>query len=244
MHSAFAAHSMIRDIRKAAVLLSSLPLEARARLLSELEPRLSAAVSVQMAELGTVRPEESQSAAADFVAAALPLDCDEESTEPASRCRTADGVLGVVADRQLLAALIEEQPTIIAAVLQNLPEERAARILASLPQPLRLTVVRRLAILGPIAFDVVRDIEWAIVERVSTASVPLPPVGYSIFRIAAILEVADFQTRHDLLCRLAMEDPHLAAAICQRLRIFCEIDQRDCGKESIAEDNHRAREAA
>ncbi|MCE9554222.1 MAG: hypothetical protein K8T91_12725 [Planctomycetes bacterium] len=233
---------MTSDIRKAAVLLSNLSQETRGLLLSLLEPRLAAALAVQIAELGTVSVNEVQATTEAFVAATRPM--HSESTVNESRIGSGMDLLNTVPDRQLLTLLIEEQPPVIAAVLQEVSEARAARLLASLPQPLRLAVVRRLATLGPIASDVVRDIQWAILERLSAASVPYSLMGYSVFRLATILDSADFRTRHELLSRLAVDDPHLAAAICHRLRILCDIENRDPGTMSRQDETHQARAAA
>ncbi len=54
------------DIRKAAILLTSLPEEQAAQLLGKLEPKQVEAVSIEIAKINNITPEEQEQAIRDF----------------------------------------------------------------------------------------------------------------------------------------------------------------------------------
>ncbi len=54
------------DIRKAAILLMSLPREQAAQVLARLDPKQVEAVTIEIARLGTVTPDEQEQALKEF----------------------------------------------------------------------------------------------------------------------------------------------------------------------------------
>ena len=60
---------MMQDIRKAAILLMSLPDDLAAQLMSKLEPKQVESVSIEIAKLGTVTGDEQENTIQDFAGA-------------------------------------------------------------------------------------------------------------------------------------------------------------------------------
>ena len=152
------------DIRKAAVLLMSLPDDQAAQLLGKLEPKQVEAVSIEIAKLGGVSGEEQESTIQEFATAnptALGgstggLDVAKSLVERAlgkSAGSTLDnvrqsiealpfGFLQKVDSQNLLTFIIDEHPQTIALILSRLPPLQAAEIISGLPSERQLEIRR------------------------------------------------------------------------------------------------------
>jgi flagellar motor switch protein FliG len=172
------------DVRRAAVLLASLPAEQAAALLSRLAPAQVEAVSLEIARLGVVALDEQHSAIRQFsesgasgiqgglelagallhkalgAAAAGAVDNIRRKLNPApfEFLAGADGLA-------IYSLLREERPQTIALVLSRLPAPQSASALAALPATLREDVSKRIATIGPTHAILLRDVERTLAAR-------------------------------------------------------------------------------
>src|SRR5262245_35720349 len=150
------------DIRKAAILLMSLPQEQAAALLSKLEPRQVEAVTTEIAKNSVIGAEEQQSVILEFAdidpktiaSSKGGLDVAKNLVEKAfgKNNNTLEsirqsiealpfGFLQNVDSQNLLAFLIDEHPQTIALILSHLPPAYGAEIVSNLPSERQLAVI-------------------------------------------------------------------------------------------------------
>jgi len=172
------------DVRRAAVLLASLPAEQAAALLSRLAPAQVEAVSLEIARLGVVELDEQHSAIREFseantsgiqgnlelagtllhkalgAAAAGAVDSIRRKLNPAP----FEFLVG--ADGPAIYELLrDERPQTIALVVSRIPAPQSSAALAAMPAILREDVSRRIASIGPTHPILLRDVERALAAR-------------------------------------------------------------------------------
>jgi flagellar motor switch protein FliG len=223
------SESMPPAIRKAAILLMSLPQDEAALLMGKLEPKQVEAVSIEIARLEGVTAEE-QSGVLDEFAAVSPgglgiqeggLNAAKALVERAlgkNAAATIDNVRQSVegmpfsflqkADSQnLLTFIIDEHPQTIALILSHLPPQQAASVIAGLPPDRQLSVVRRIATMGQTNPEISQQFEAA----------------GGVEAVAEILNVTDRATERGLLESLAQEDAELVEEIRRLMFVFDDI---------------------
>jgi flagellar motor switch protein FliG len=172
------------ELRKAAVLLSSLDKSQAAGLLARLEPREREAVAAEMREVESVTTQEQASVLVDFAEAramqgAWPIEPTETNRDGALGFGGhAGGIerrainarpfafLDGVECQTLVGLLIDERPQTIALVASRVPSEYGARLIAGLDEEQRSAVIRAIASMEPVDSDVVAAVAYALEERV------------------------------------------------------------------------------
>jgi flagellar motor switch protein FliG len=237
--------SNIPAIRKAAVLLMSLPQEQAVQLMAKLGPKQVEAVSIEIAKLGRVTGEEHTQVINEFAEAnpgALGgesggLDVAKTLVERAlgkNATSTIDnvrqsiealpfGFLKRVDPQNLLTFIIDEHPQTIALILSHLPPSYGASIIAGLPSDRQLAVIRRVANMGQTSPEVIKEVEKGLESRM--ASVMSQSFAYAggVSSVAEILNVTDRTTERTLLENLAQEDPDLVEEIRRLMFVFEDI---------------------
>ncbi|GIW90928.1 MAG: flagellar motor switch protein FliG [Pirellulaceae bacterium] len=232
------------SLRKAAILLVSLPEEEAARLLAKLTPQQAERVSLEIAQLRTVPPEEQERVILEFaeskprgVVRSGGLDVVQSLLERALGRQAADtidnirqvieslpfGFLRKVDPQNIATFLAEEHPQTIALVLSHLPAQLAAQVLSALPVPTQLSVVRRVAHMGQTSPEVLKAVEEAMANRLQNMMHQSAEKAGGVEAVARILNVADRTTERTLLDNLAQEDPELAAEIRRLMFVFEDI---------------------
>lgn len=126
-------------------------------------------------------------------------------------------------------ALAEEPPGAVALAIAHLEPRAAARLLTRLPADLQAKVAIRIAALGVVHPDTVRQVETALRARVHDM------IEQDVRRVdgpellAGVLEKAGAATTKELLQVLAAADPELAARTRDRLFTFedlCALEPR------------------
>jgi flagellar motor switch protein FliG len=173
-------HYNSRNLRKAAVLLTSLDEERAAAILAQMAPAPAAAVRRAMDRLGYVDASERDEVIEEFFrlgpllpardavgieltdprcaefAALAPLDDRSHDTRYAGHM---SDVLAEASAESLAAFLSREQPQTIAVLISHLSSRRAAEVLAALPSELQIDVARRVVELDEPDPAVLREIE-------------------------------------------------------------------------------------
>ena len=175
------------ELRKAAVLLSSLPDAQAADLLSRLDPPQLAAIEAALAldEPGT--PEEKSAVLREFAASRAkngspaPLSSSNEVTPAGESARSRSArpfanLQGV--DRQtLLGLLAEERTQTLAVVASHLPSADGAALVSNLPPDSQLAVIRAISSLEPVDAAVLSDVAEAIAGRITPGGSRAIPRG-------------------------------------------------------------------
>jgi flagellar motor switch protein FliG len=163
------------DLRKAAVVLLSLPRHQAADLLDQLDPWQMESLTEELANKRPISAAERSAVASEFAAAAM----GAGATAPVPRATSlaADfthaappapfAMFSDVDSQILFRALASEHPQTIALVLSHLPVPKAAQIISRLSPELGPAVVRRLATIGPVSEDARADVEHELARRVA-----------------------------------------------------------------------------
>jgi flagellar motor switch protein FliG len=243
---------MLAEIRKAAILLMSLPEEQAAQLLSKLTPKQVELVSIEIARLGRLSAEEQEQVIHEF-AEANPnslglagggLDLAKSLVEKAlgkGASATLDnvrqsiegmpfGFLKKVDPQNLMTYIIDEHPQTIALVLSHLPPSFGAEIIKALPAERQLAVVRRIANMGQTNPEVIREVERGLESRMSNLMNQSFDKAGGVASVAEMLNVSDRSTERTILESMAQEDPELVEEIRRLMFVFddlCKLSDKD-----------------
>ena len=233
------------ELRKAAVLLTSLPQEQAAHLLGRLEPKQVEAVSIEIAKLGHVHGDEQANIINEFadidpktLAGGMGgLDVARSLMEKALGSKagnTIDNVrqqiealpfsfLHQVDPQNLLTFVIDEHPQTIALILSHLPPSYGAEIISGLPSDRQLAVIRRVATMGQTNPEIIQEVERGLEKRMSAVMSQQFEKAGGVPTVAEILNVTDRSTERALLENLAQEDPDLVEEIRRLMFVFEDI---------------------
>jgi len=233
------------EIRKAAVLLMSLPEDQAVVLLGKLDPPQVEAVSIEVAKLSGVSGEEQETVIRDF-ASCNPtsltvqvggLDAARQLVERAlgkgaavtinNVCQSVAavpfGFLQRVDSQNLLTFIIDEHPQTIALILSHLPPARAAEIISGLPADRQYSVIRRVATMGQTSPEIIKEVERGLEQRMSSVMSQQFENAGGVDSVAEILNVIDRATERNLLENLSQEDPDLVEEIRRLMFVFEDI---------------------
>jgi flagellar motor switch protein FliG len=235
----------ISDLRKAAVLLMSLPEEDAARVMAKLPPKQVELVSVEIAKIGLVSGEEQDTAIKDFAEASpssigagsggldlaknlveLALGKNAASTIESVRQQIEAmpfGFLQKVDSQNLLTFIMDEHPQTIALILSHIQAAQAAEIISGLPSDRQLAVVRRVATMGQTNPEIIHEVEKGLEQRMSSVMSQQFENAGGVEAVAEILNVTDRSTERSLLENLAQEDPDLVEEIRRLMFVFEDI---------------------
>jgi flagellar motor switch protein FliG len=238
---------MIPDLRKAAILLMSLPDDQAAALMSKLEPKQVEVVSIEIARLGNVTGEEQETTIEEFAGAnpasmsmrAGGLAVAKQLVEKAlgkSAGTTLDnvrqsiealpfGFLQKVDSQNLLTFIMDEHPQTIALILSHLQPAQAAEIIKGLPPERQLAVIRRVATMGQTSPEIIKEVERGLEHRMSSVVSQQFENAGGVPSVAGMLNVIDRATERSLLENLSREDPELVEEIRRLMFVFDDINQ-------------------
>ena len=237
---------MPSDLRKAAILLMSLPDEQAAQLMSKLEPKQVEAVSIEIAKLGAVTGDEQETAIREFAGAnpssmvmrAGGLEVAKQLVEKAlgkSAGATLDnvrqsiealpfGFLQKVDSQNLLTFIMDEHPQTIALILSHLQPQQAAEVIKGLPPERQLSVIRRVATMGQTSPEIIKEVERGLEHRMSSVVSQQFENAGGVPSVAGMLNVIDRATERSLLENLAREDPELVEEIRRLMFVFDDLN--------------------
>lgn len=233
------------ELRKAAVLLASLPEEEAAQLMGKLTPKQVEQVSIEIAKLGQITGDEQGAAIREFAdvnpsafgVSAGGIDLAKSLVEKALG-KNAAGTLENVRQQiealpfaflqksdatHLLTFILDEHPQTIALILSHLSPQKAAAVIAGLPGDRQLSVIRRIARMGQTSPDIVHEVEHGLEHRMRSIGSQSFEAAGGVESVAEILNVTDRAIERSLLENLAQEDPDLVEEIRRRMFVFDDI---------------------
>ncbi len=232
--------------RKAAVLLLTLDQDSVTSILRQLD---SKAVEEVMRELASLREVSepirnkvlrefydlalAQSWAAEggleYAKALLHLSLD---TKEADRIlqqisqtvrKTPFAFLQKAESQNLLTFIQDEHPQTIALIVSHLPYHKAAEILAGLPGPKQIEVVKRVANMEQTNPEVISEVERGLEARLSNMlSQSFEKIG-GVDTVAEVLNLVDRTTEKGIMEGLEAEDPDLVEQIRRLMFVFEDI---------------------
>ena len=235
---------MSDDVRKAAILLVSLPEEDAAELLTRLSEDEVEAVSIEIARLGRFTVEEQEfvidefvesnptlaSSGGDWRTARLLLEkaLGDEADDAIDQVQQSIaslpfGFLKKVDPQNLLTFIIDEHPQTIAVILSSLKPAYCAEVIAGLPTATQLAVMRRIAKMGQTNPEIVNFVERGLESRMSNVMSQSFQNAGGVATVAEILNVADRSTERALLDGMAQDDPELVEDIRRLMFVFEDI---------------------
>ena len=138
-----------------------------------------------------------------------------------SSSKTFDLLTATPSSTELLLGMIrEEHPQTIALILVHIKEQRAADILAGLPQALRVDVTSRIANMTTVSSEVVAHIEDAL-QMKSYGQQRIRAGG--VRAAAEILNRIDTEVEKDIMQSMGSTDPELAEAISDLMFTYEDI---------------------
>ncbi len=238
---------MPTDVRKAAILLMTLPQEEAAQVLSKLKPKQIEAVSIEIARLDHVSGSEQEAVIYEFadanpnafIGSGGGLDLAKSLVQKALGKEARDtldnvqqsieslpfGFLKKVDPENVITFINDEHPQTIALILSHLPPAYGAQIVAGLPPERQLAVIQRIAHMGQTNPEVIKQVEAGLESRmVSVMSQQFENAG-GVTSVAGILNVTDRATERNLLENLAQVDPELVEEIRRLMFVFEDINK-------------------
>lgn len=245
-----AGQGEIAPLRKAAILLLALDKEAAAVLLRQMEPKAVEEVTRELASLGEVSKPVRSKVLEEFYRLALAqtwaseggLDYARSLLTASLDAREADRILQQIRQQvrrtpfaflqkaesqNLLTFIQDEHPQTIALIVSHLPFHKASEILAGLPGPKQVEVVKRVANMEQTNPEVVAEVEKGLEARLSSMlTQSFEKIG-GVPSVAEILNLVDRSTEKAILEGLEAEDPDLVEEIRRLMFVFEDILQVD-----------------
>ena len=236
-----------QGLKKAAILLMSMPTKAAAAVLGQLPPRYIEAISLQIAQTDSVGGSEQEIVIAEFLTSkASSLYASPGGLERAKELikealgRDASELIGnlqqqieampfgfvkKVEPQTLLQFIGEEHPQTIALLLSHVPSGYASEVLAGLDPEKQLNVIRRIASIGRSSPDAVAELEFGLEMRLSSMVNQQHSNTGGVESVAEILNVCERSVERAIMESLGSEDPELSDEIRRLMFVFEDISK-------------------
>ncbi len=232
------------EVQKAAILLTALPEEEAAAVLSRLDAKQVELVSIEIARLRGVTGDQQEQVILQFADSSPTATSDTGGIERAKNlvqkalgakaAGTLDNIrqsieevpfafLRNVDSQNILTYVADEHPQTIALILSHLPAPAGAAILAGLPPDQQLSVVQRVAHMGQTSPDIIKEVEAGLERRMSSVMSQSFENAGGVEAVAEILNVSDRSTERTLLENLGHDDPELVEEIRRLMFVFEDI---------------------
>ncbi|WP_353095313.1 flagellar motor switch protein FliG [Tissierella praeacuta] len=231
---------------KVAILLIALGPQKSAEIFKHLNEEEIEELTLQIANMRMVSPEEKQVVIEEFYQICLAQEYISEgginyAKDVLERALGSDKALDIInkltsslhvrpfefirkADpNQLLNYIQNEHPQTIALILSYLGSTQAAQILSSLPQEKQSDVMRRIAIMDRTSPEVVREIEDILESKFSNILAQDYTTTGGIQAVVDILNSVDRGTEKHIMEDLDVKDVELSEEIRRRMFVFEDI---------------------
>ena len=236
----------IAGVRKAAVLLLSLPQDQAAEILKRLPPEAVEEVSREIASINDVPKDLRNTVFGEFYNLALAnsylneggLEYAKALIRKSMEDSEADRVIKQVTQQvqttpfsflqkaeseNLLTFIQDEHPQTIALILAHLPSQKASEILVGLPSQKQIEVVKRVANMEQTNPEVIKEVETGLEHRLSDIVSQTFEKAGGVDTVAEILNLADRSTEKGIMEGLEAEDPDLVEQIRRLMFVFEDI---------------------
>ena len=233
------------DIRKAAVLLTTLPEDEAAEVMGRLDGKQVELVSIEIARLKSITADEQEKVILEFAesnpgsagADAGGLDRAKSLVQKAlgkNAGGTIDSIrqsieevpfsfLRNIDSQNILTYIADEHPQTIALILSHMPAGAGAEILGGLTTDRQIQVVQRISSMGQTSPEVIEQVEQGLERRMSSVMSQSFENTGGVGAVAEMLNVSDRATERTLLENLSQEDPELVEEIRRLMFIFEDI---------------------
>ena len=234
-------------LRKAAILLLSMPTKNAAQVLGHLPPSYIEAVSIMIAQIDSVGGDDQEIVIADFLTSkASSLYATPGGLERAKELikealgRDAGELIGnlqqtieampfsfikKVEPQTLLQFIGDEHPQTIALMLSHFPSNYAAEVIAGLDPENQLEVIRRVAVIGRTSPEAVSELEFGLEMRLSSMVNQKHSNAGGVESVAEILNVCERSIERTIMDAIGREDPELSEEIRRRMFVFEDISK-------------------
>ncbi|QDV64493.1 Flagellar motor switch protein FliG [Crateriforma conspicua] len=232
-------------LRKAAILLMSLPTKSAARIMQQLPPRLIEQISIRIAQTESVGGDDQEIVIAEFLTSkASSIYASPGGLERAKELikealgRDASELIGNLqqtiesmpfafvkkVDSQTLMQFIgEEHPQTIALLLSHVPASYAAEVLGGLDSEKQLDVIRRVASIGRTSPDAIEELEYGLEQRLSSMVNQSHTSAGGVESVAEILNVCERSVERMIMESLGRDEPELSDDIRRLMFVFEDI---------------------
>ena len=236
-----------QGLKKAAILLMSLPTKTAASVLGQLPPRHIEAISIMIAQTESVGGDDQEVVIAEFLTSkASSLYASPGGLERAKELikealgRDAGELIGnlqqtieampfgfvkKVDSQTLLQFIGEEHPQTIALLLSHVPGHYAAEVLAGLDPEKQLEVSTRVASIGRTSPEAVAELEFGLEMRLSSMVNQQHSNTGGVESVAEILNVVERSIERNIMDSLGRDDPELSDEIRRLMFVFEDISK-------------------
>jgi flagellar motor switch protein FliG len=231
---------------KAAMLLISLGPEKSAQIFKHLKEEEIEQLTLEIANIRTVTPEEKQKVLDEFYQICLAqeyiveggINYAKEILEKALGTQKALDVINKLTvslqvrpfdfvrktdPSQLLNFIQKEHPQTIALILAYLRPSQASAVLAALPQDKQMDVAKRIATMDRTSPEVIKEVEKILEKNLSSLVTEDFTAAGGVQAIVDILNNVDRGTEKYIMESLEIEDTELAEDIRKRMFVFEDI---------------------
>jgi flagellar motor switch protein FliG len=236
-----------QGLRKAAILLMSMPTKTAAQVLGQLPPRFIEAISIMIAQIDSIGGDDQEIVIAEFLTSkASSLYASPGGLERAKELikealgRDATELIGnlqqtieampfgfikKVDSQTLLQFIGDEHPQTIALLLSHVPSHYAAEVMAGLEPEKQLEVIRRVATIGRTSPEAVAELEYGLEMRLSSMVNQQQSNTGGVESVAEILNVCERSIERVIMESLGREDPELSDEIRRLMFVFEDISK-------------------
>ena len=254
------SYEELTPITKAAILMLAIDQDAAAMILKQMEQKSVEDVTRELASLGFV-PEKIRDrvldefyelAIAQTWAAEGGLNYAKTLLQQSLDPKEADRVLQQISQQvrktpfaflqkaetqNLLTFIQDEHPQTIALIVSHMAHHKASEILAGLPGPKQIEVVKRVANMEQTNPEIIAEVEKGLEARLSSMlSQSFEKIG-GVDTVAEMLNLVDRTTEKSIMEGLEAEDPDLVEEIRRLMFVFEDINQvNDKGIQSVLKE--------
>ncbi|MEO8496646.1 MAG: flagellar motor switch protein FliG [Planctomycetota bacterium] len=238
---------MVSNLRKAAIVMMSLPPDEAARIMGKFEAKEVEKLSIEIAKLGRFSSHEQEDAilafadanphalggsmgGIDAAAALLEKALGDKASGTVASIRQAleslpFGFLKQVDPQNLLTFINDEHPQTIALILSHLAPSYGAQVIAGLSADRQIAVISRIANMGQTSPEIIEQVEAGLGKRMAAVVSQSFAAAGGVSSVAQILNVCDRTTEKTLLENLSQEDPELVEEIRRLMFVFEDINK-------------------
>ena len=232
--------------RKAAILLLALEQEAATLMLQQLNEKGVEEVTRELASLGEIQESRRNAVLKEFYDIAVasswareggldyarkllsksldPKEAERIMQQISQQVRkTPFAFLQKAESQNLLTFIQDEHPQTIALIVSHLPFSKASEVLAGLPVPKQIEVVKRVANMEQTNPEVISEVERGLEARLANMlTQSFEKIG-GVDTVAEMLNLVDRTTEKSIMEGLEAEDPDLVEEIRRLMFVFEDI---------------------